>query len=168
MIETEVKVRVDDLKVFRDRILKAGAELVRDRHQEKNTLYDYSSLALFQKKQALRVREVGKKTFLTFKGTPQKSRKFKVREEYEVEVRKASALRKVLKRLGLSPVFQYRKHRTVYRKGRLNLCLDETAVGNFCEFEGKKSDIVKFVRSLEIPKTALLKLDYIELIKAGK
>ncbi len=164
MIETEAKIRIADLKSFRDKILKAGAVLEKERCLEKNTLYDFSGGLLRGKQQALRVRTIGRKTFLTFKGTPQKSRKFKVREEFETEVKKEKALLKILRRLGLAPAFRYRKHRTVFRKGRLKICLDETRVGDFCELEGEKSDIVRFVEAIGVPKSELIKLDYVQLM----
>ena len=164
MTETEAKIKIVDVKAFREKILKAGAVLVKERYLEKNTLYDFADASLRRKRQAVRIRTIGRKTFFTFKGTPQKSRKFKVREEFETEVKKGKALLKILRRLGLAPAFRYRKHRTVFRKGRLKICLDETQVGNYCELEGEKSDIVRFVKAIGAAKSELIKLDYIQLI----
>ena len=164
MTEIEAKIRIANLESFRKKILKAGAVLEKERYLEKNTLYDFSGGRLRARHQALRVRTAGRKTFLTFKGAPQKSRKFKVREEYETEVKKEKALLKVLRKLGLAPVFRYRKHRTVFRKGRLKICLDETLAGDFCELEGEKSEIVRFVEAIGVSKRELIKLDYVQLL----
>ena len=164
MTETEAKIKISDLKAFREKILRAGAVLEKERVLEKNILYDFPGAPLRQKQQAIRVRTIGRKTFLTFKGTPRKSRRFKVREEFETEVKKEKALLKILGRLGLAPAFRYRKHRTVFRKGRLKICLDETRVGNYCELEGEKSDIVRFIKEIGAVNSDLIKLDYVQLM----
>lgn len=169
MLEIEIKVRIPDLKPVRARLLELGAVLIRDRHHETNTLYDFRDGALYEKQQALRLRTIGRKAYLTFKGTPQKSRRFKVREEFETEVNNGRHLRLALKALGLVPVFSYEKRRTVLKKGRLKICLDETAAGCFIEFEGDREKIVRFAKLLKIPRKDWIKLDYVQLLKmAGK
>ena len=165
MVEIEVKIRINDISNFSEKISKLGAKLEKERHLEENTLYDFRSKDLQKKHQALRLRTTNKKIFLTFKGPPQKSRKFKIREEYETEVKNEKQLKKILKSLGLRPVFNYQKYRTVYRKKNLNVCLDETHIGNFLEIEGERNEIVKFSMALGISKGEFIKLDYIQLMK---
>jgi adenylate cyclase class 2 len=169
MLEIEVKVRVKDLEAMREALLQSGAALQKERYNEENTLYDFPSRALVQKRSALRLRRAGKKTFLAFKGTPQKSRRFKVRDEFETEVKNEKQTQKILQSLGLTPVFSYQKFRTVYRKGRLKICLDETAAGSFCEFEGEKNEIIRYAKILGFSRADLIKLDYVQLLeKKGK
>jgi len=169
VFEIEVKVLVADLKPIRDKLLAMGAVLVKEQHNEVNTLYDLRNRALYGKRQALRLRMAGKKAYLTFKGTPRKSRKYKVREEFETEVKNPRHLQKILKALGFVPVFRYEKLRTVLKKGPLKICLDETAAGNFIEFEGERQKIAQFSKRLRIPKKDWIKLDYIQLLQmAGK
>ncbi len=169
MLEIEVKLPVADPKAFRETLIRAGARLEKERTSEDNTLYDYRSGELRKKGQALRLRQAGRKTFLTFKGTPQKSRRFKVRKEFETEVRNGKQLRRILSSLGLVPAFRYRKLRTVFRKGTVKVCLDETAVGNFAELEGERSDIVRFAKTLGFSPAQMIKRDYVDLIReAGK
>ena len=169
MLEIEVKLPVADPKAFRETLISAGARLEKERTAEDNTLYDFRSGELRKKGQALRLREAGRKTFLTFKGTPQKSRRFKVRDEFETEVRNGKQVRRILRSLGLIPAFRYRKHRTVFRKGTVKICLDETAVGNFAELEGERSDIVRLAKTLGFSPAQMIKRDYVELIQeAGK
>lgn len=165
MVEIEVKIRIIDIKNIGEKILQLGAKLEKERFYEENTLYDFPSKILYKKRQALRLRKMNKKSFLTFKGPPQKSRKFKIREEYETEVKNEKQLRKILKSLGFIPVFNYEKHRTVYRKKILKISLDETSIGNFIELEGKRGEIVKFANALGVSKREFIKLDYIQLIK---
>ncbi len=165
MVEIEIKIKVKDLSSVEGNILRQGAKLEKERFFEENTLYDFPSEALYKKRQALRLRKIGQKTFLTFKGTPQKSRKFKIRDEYETEVKHQKQLQKILKSLGLAPVFDYQKYRKVFKKGSLKINLDETSAGNFLEMEGERNEIVKFAKALGFSKNEFIKLDYVQLIK---
>lgn len=168
MLEIEVKIKIEHLAEVKEKILSLGATLIKERHEHDDTFYDFPSLELRRKHHALRVRKINKKTFLTFKGPEQQSRKFKIREEFETEVKNERHLRKILKSLGFQPVFQYSKFRTVFRNKRLTICLDETPVGNFLELEGQQSDIVKFAHKLDVSKEDFIKLDYVQLIQREK
>jgi adenylate cyclase class IV len=59
---------------------------------------------------------------------------------------------------------RYGKFRTVYRLGRLTVCLDELAIGTFMELEGKRSDIVKAARVLGYGPADFIKSSYLELL----
>lgn len=168
MVEIEIKIRVDDINSFKEKILNQDARLEKERYSEENTLFDFLTQALTKKRQALRLRIADKKNFLTFKGPPEKSRKFKIRTEYETEVKNEKQTKKILKSLGFMPVFTYTKFRTVYRKKHLKICLDETPIGNFLELEGERNEIVKFTKALGISKKEFIKLDYIQLMKKAK
>jgi len=116
MTEIEVKIRIDNLEKLKEKLTALGAEIIKDRHGEENTLYDFPSQLLFSQQRALRLRTENKKAYLTFKGPPLKSRKFKIREEFETEVKNPKQMKKILKELGFIPTFSYKKYRTIYRK----------------------------------------------------
>ncbi len=164
MVEIEVKIRIDDPAAAREKILALGAAVHRERHREENTLYESPGGDLRKRGQALRVRVSGRKALLTFKGTTRKSRSFKVREEFETEVKKPRELARILKALGLGPAFTYAKHRTLFKKRRLTICLDETRVGAFIELEGERHEIVKFARSLGFSRKDFLTSSYADLL----
>jgi adenylate cyclase class 2 len=164
--EIEVKIRIDDPKAVREKVLGLGAVVARDRHLEQDTLFDFDPPLLRRKGRALRLRTVGKRATLTFKGETRKSRSFKVREEFESQVRDPRQLRKILKALGLRETFSYRKHRTVLRKSRLTICVDETPVGTYLELEGERHEIVRFARSLGYTRADFITLSYVEMIAA--
>jgi predicted adenylyl cyclase CyaB len=165
MTETEVKIRIQDPKAIRDKLLALGAVIIGDRALEENTLYDFPQETLKASRRALRVRKSGKRTTLTFKGSPKKSRSFKVREEFETRVSDAGQLRKVLRALGLQPTYSYRKHRTLLRRAHLLICLDETPAGFFIELEGKRHEITRFARTLGFTRADFIQADYVELIE---
>jgi len=164
MTEIEVKIRIGDPKSVREKLLALGAVVARDRHLERNVLFDFASGALRAGRRALRLRTTGKRATLAFKGEPQKSRSFKVREEHETQVRDPRQLRRILKALGLRETFAYTKHRTVLRTKRLTICIDETAVGNFLELEGERHEITRFARALGFGRADFITRDYVEMI----
>ncbi len=167
MMEVEVKARIGDPADARKLLAAAGAVETRPRHREINTLYDFRDGRLSRAGRAVRLRVVGTKALLTYKGPALKSRRFKVREEIETEVKKAGAAAKILAELGLVPVFHYEKRRTLFKKGPLTVCLDELAIGNFLEVEGERPKIVRFMKALGIPPKDWIKSSYISLIVAA-
>jgi predicted adenylyl cyclase CyaB len=165
--EIEIKIRVDDLEAVRRRLLALGAKILKERYDEENTLYDWPDRRLTKSRQALRVRRINRKTFLTFKGVPEKSRRFKIRMEHETEIRNGKDFVRILQNLGFVPVFRYAKHRTVLGQGTLKICLDETVLGYFLEFEGDREKIVRLARALGYPPSAWIRQDYVELLIAA-
>ena len=165
MLEIEIKIKIDNLAELRPALFRAGAHLEKERTAEENTLYDFRSGAFHEKRSALRLRRTGKKTFLTFKGAPQKSRRFKVREEFETEVKNEKQMKRILRGLGMVPAYHYKKFRTGYRTNRLRISVDETAAGCYLELEGQRSDIAKFARMLGFSPADWIKLDYIQLLQ---
>jgi adenylate cyclase class 2 len=167
VIEVEVKARVGDPASARAMLIAAGAVETRPRHREINTLYDFRDGRFAGSHRAVRLRVVGKKAVLTYKGPPMKSRRFKVREEIETEVKKAGAAAKILAELGLVPVYRYEKRRTLFKKGALTICLDELAIGNFLEVEGERPKIVRFMKALGIGRKDWIRSSYIGLIASA-
>jgi adenylate cyclase class 2 len=167
MTEIEVKIRIGDAKATREKILALGAVVARERHLEKNALFDFASGALGDGGRTLRLRTAGKRATLTFKGERRKSRSFKVREELETQVRDPGQARKILRALGLRETFAYEKRRTVFRKARLTVALDETAAGNFIELEGERHEIVRFAKALGYGRADFVTASYPDLL-AGR
>lgn len=168
MVEIEIKLRVRDLKSTRERLAALGATLVRERHLEENVLYDFAAGDLRRAHRAVRLRQAGRRATLTYKGPPEKSRSFKVREEFETGVADAGQMRKILRELGLRPAFSYSKHRTLWKKGTLRIALDETSVGDFLELEGERHVITRFARSLGYGRADFIRQTYVKLIgKSG-
>ena len=74
-------------------------------------------------------------------------------------------MKKILKELGFTPTFQYKKYRTTYRVKKCKICLDETSIGNYLELEGEQSQIVRIATSLGFLKKEFIKLDYVQMIR---
>lgn len=164
MTEIEVKIRIGEAKAAREKVLGLGAVVHRERHLEKNVLFDFAEGTLRAAGRALRLRSAGRRATLTFKGEPRKSRSFKVREEFETQVRDPRQARKILRALGFREAFAYEKRRTVFRKARLTVALDETAAGNFLELEGERHEIVRFAKALGFKRTDFITASYVDLL----
>jgi predicted adenylyl cyclase CyaB len=164
MVEIEVKIKVGSPGEAKRRLLAAGCVVEKERSVEADAFYDFPDGRLAAKNLALRLRTVRRRSWITLKGPARKSRSFKIREEFESEVRDPAGFRRILKALGLRIVFQYRKRRTLFRQGRLRISLDETSVGKYVEIEGRRSDIVKFAKSLGYARKDFVVLDYVRMI----
>ncbi|MGD2245117.1 MAG: class IV adenylate cyclase [Candidatus Aminicenantes bacterium] len=164
MLEIEVKIQIKNPELMSQKILDLGATQHRARFFEENTLYDYPDQTLTKKRQAVRLRTTHQTAFLTFKDHPQKSRTFKIREEFETEVKNALQMKKIMKSLGLVPSFEYKKFRTVFRAKNLKICVDELPIGSFIELEGEQNHIVRFAESLGFSRKDFIKKDYVALL----
>jgi adenylate cyclase class 2 len=138
--ETEIKLKINDVRAFQRKLKRLGARLVgagTGRVHEENVIFDTPQGGLAKHGQLLRIRretpecrgkpqkgELKHRVVLTFKrpiernaaeasgGSP---RSYKVREEIEVEVSDATDLARIFEGLGMNGWFRYEKYRTTFR-----------------------------------------------------
>jgi adenylate cyclase class 2 len=140
--ETEIKLRIADLRAFQKKLQKLGAKAAFagiGRVHEENLIFDTPEGGLAKHGQLLRVRtetpELAKKSqgqkaarvVLTFKRPPEGvparfgeaggGHRHKVREEIEVEVADSGPLTKIFEGLGMRGWFRYEKYRTTFKLG---------------------------------------------------
>jgi adenylate cyclase, class 2 len=139
--ETEIKLKISDIRAFHRALKRIGARLVGDgsgRVHEENLIFDTPQGGLAKHGQLLRIRietpearakrksrNAKQRVILTFKqpvagSTEGRSghrqyRQYKVREEIELEVSEAGPLTKIFEGLGMSGWFRYEKYRTTFR-----------------------------------------------------
>jgi len=138
MVENEIKLPVHDSPdAARLRVEALGYRLHRDRTLESDQLFDDLNGQLKSSDRILRLRRVGDRAILTYKGPAQRTR-HKSREEIETDISDPAALVLVLDRLGYQPGFRYEKYRTMFRRADETgvVTLDETPIGTFLELEG--------------------------------
>jgi adenylate cyclase class 2 len=175
--EIEIKLRVQDVAAIRHRLKRLRAREISPRTYESNTLYDTPRHDLRRRDQLIRIRiehpasNFGKRTpnenapaVLTYKGPsllsrnatkagrhPKTRARFKIKEEWEVSVAGADEMARILRALGLHPVFRYEKFRTTFVLPRirgLKIELDEAPVGTYLELEGPIAAINRAARLL--------------------
>jgi len=154
--ETEVKIRIADVKATRKRLRELGFRPVHRRSLEDNTLFDTPERTLRKVRSILRLRHYGPQWIVTFKGTPAPDSLYKSRLELETAVERPQVIRSIFEALGFRPVFRYQKYRSCYvpegepgrRRTSLEVALDETPIGSFLELEGSRSQIDRVARQL--------------------
>ena len=135
--ETEVKIQLPQTDVVQERLQGAGFSESVPRLFEANTLYDTKNNDLRQSNMLLRLRRVGDKHVITWKGKGEPG-PHKSRPEIETKVQSGEHMHQILGQLGFQATFRYEKFRTEYRSenGEGVVTVDETPIGNFLEIEG--------------------------------
>jgi adenylate cyclase, class 2 len=142
MLEIEVKYRVDDLADLERKLRALGAAPLEDRN-DADAYFNAPHRDFAQTDEALRVRRIGPRNFVTYKG-PRTDAQTKTRTEVEVPLAdgpEADAdIQRVLTLLGFRPVAVVRKHRRVFELQRegycVHACLDTVdRVGAYAELE---------------------------------
>jgi adenylate cyclase class 2 len=148
-LEVEVKFLVEELDAARQRLLAAGATLLKPRILEHNIRFDTPGESLRQRDELLRLRQ-DTAARLTFKGASHSalSSEAKVREEIEVEVSSLAQIALILERLGFRPFQVYEKYRETFHWRGVEIVLDEMPFGNFIELEGDEAAIKQAAAAL--------------------
>ncbi|MBV9761477.1 MAG: class IV adenylate cyclase [Acidobacteriaceae bacterium] len=135
--ETEVKIRLGSAAGMAERLAAAGFAVSVPRVFESNTLFDTKEGRLARERMLLRLRQVGGKTVITWKG-PERPGPHKCRPEIETKVESAEAMQEIFGHLGFEPGFRYEKYRIEFTQPdkRGTATLDETPIGDFLELEG--------------------------------
>lgn len=173
-LEIEVKLKISNLRLLRQNLLKIGCNETASRSLERNWTWDFPGHPFRQQGKLLRVRCFAGHGLLTFKGPARQSRLFKIREERETEVQDSETLGLILQRLGLQAVFCYEKFRTSYslkipkQRHSANLTVDETPIGNYLEIEGREADIQWIAAQLGFDEEVFIKESYLALFANSK
>ncbi len=136
-IEVEVKIRLPGTENIHRLLESAGLAISVSREFESNIIYDTEDNKLRERGVLLRLRHVGSKNVITWKGRaapgPHKSR-----PELETTIGSLETLHSILTELGFRPSFKYEKYRTEFASGDEAgvVTLDETPIGDFLELEG--------------------------------
>lgn len=174
MLEIEVKARLGDPKNTERSIIALGAvPLGIEKHVD--TYYSAPHCDFGETDEALRIRVVDGKYFLTYKG-PKLDRVSKTRKEFEVEINDVGTIGNILSSLGFQPVATIVKKRKKYRLGNFSIDLDEVKnLGSFIEIElmvksqdnheEKVESIFKFLDKIGIGRASTIRKSYLELLK---
>jgi adenylate cyclase class 2 len=163
-LETEIKIRISGVPAIRTRLRDLGFRIHKPRVFESNVILDTPARDLGKRRELIRIRRVGGRSIVTYKG-PSKGGRHKSREEIETQVADPEALETIFARLGLQPTFRYEKIRTEYERSghRGIVTVDETPVGDFLEIEGSPKWIDATARELGFTRSDYIILSYGEL-----
>ncbi len=167
-MEVEVKFKIEDFGEIEKRLVKAG-EFVTEKVEE--DLYFNSPWRDFRESdEALRIRKDSEGITLTYKGKKIDT-ETKTREEIKLRIESFKRCRKILEKLGFTPVRWVRKRRKIYRIDEAIVCLDELeSIGKFVEVEIESDDIgnakkkiFEIARSLGLKGESIRK-SYLEML----
>jgi adenylate cyclase class 2 len=168
MNEVEAKILEVDVDEIRKKLLALGARLEYKETQICRIL-DFDDKRLHEKGEIIRVRKVGNKVELTFKGPTEKIGNTKSREEIETHVEDFETALKIFEKIGLTPVRSYEKHRESYKLGNITFELDNfpnIPVPPFLEIEGtSREEVVEMAEKLGFKKEELKSFNGLELLK---
>lgn len=170
MLEIEVKVKAD-LKAVEKRLIEEGANLVSEERQI-DSYYNAPHRDFSQTDEALRLRSVGRKDMLTYKG-PRLATVSKSRKEITLSVPR-KPIEELLGSLGFSKFGQVIKSRRNYELGDLSVSLDNVKnLGTFMEiealaeerdFEFHEKRVIELLEKLGFSQGEIIKQSYLELI----
>ncbi len=159
--EVEVKFRIEDAAMVRERLRALGATS-RGVVHERNVIYDAGN-RFRESGELLRLRQ-DRRAVLTYK-RPIPDPKYKVREELEVEVSDFDTAARLLERLGFAPALVYEKERETWRLPSGEVEVDRLPFGWFVEIEAPADQLDRIARSLGLDPTQGLADDYVSLYR---
>lgn len=147
-IESEVKIKVDDLAPLERKLHDLGAAMKAERVYERNVRYEDVGNTFTPAARVLRLRQ-DTRVRLTYK-EPHDAANEKVwaRTELEVTVSDFDTMDLLLKKLGYHPAWVYEKYRTTYELHGCEVVLDELPFGPFIEVEGEAAAIERVLVDL--------------------
>jgi adenylate cyclase class 2 len=136
-IETEVKIAVPHWTAqdAAERLAGVNLSVTAARVFEANFVYDTPEQSIRRAQMLLRLRRVGERNLLTWKG-PSEPGPHKSRPELELPFESFETMHQILGHLGFQTYFRYEKYRTEFESAQGTVTFDETPIGNFLELEG--------------------------------
>jgi len=167
-VEIEVKIKVESLEPWREKLRRLDAELESPRVLERNLVFDTARQRLRKQGILLRLRRLEAGSVLTMKRPVQNSSPYKVREEIEVEISDFARMERILRGIGFRTFFIYEKYREVFTSKGTRIMLDETPIGNFLEIEGEPAGIDAVTAELGFSAQDYIRDSYYQLfLQAG-
>jgi adenylate cyclase, class 2 len=162
--EIEIKLPSAGVEESRRKLQAAEFLVAKQRVFEENTVYDTAATDLRRSSRLLRLRRIGDRYKLTYKGSPEPG-KHKSREEIETDIADGQAFNAILVRLGYRQVFRYEKFRTEFQQQGSDgiATLDETPIGTYLELEGDPEWIDHTARTLGYEEKDYITASYARL-----
>lgn len=140
--EIEIKFKIENPNFLRKILKNQGAKFL-GKTFERTFRFDTPDSKLEKNKKFLRIR-TGFKNVITLKKKI-KSKKFKKREEIELEIADPEKMKIILEILGFTKIRVMEKYREKWRLHGVEIVIDKLPVGNFIEIEGKEKSIKEIV-----------------------
>ena len=151
MKEIELKVLEIDVKKIIKKLVSLGAKKILSKTFFVEKAFDLEDKRITKNNNLLRLRQEGKKTYLTYKYKENKGKIFRMADETEVEVSNFTDVEQILKLIGFNCYRVREKWRTTYEIDQVKVEVDQyPKIPIYLEFEGSIKGIKKVLRVLEI------------------
>ena len=158
-----MKIPVPDLAAVGRRLSRVGGRRIAGSELEANVLFDAPDGRLAATGRVLRLRRVGARSLLTFKGPAQMEGPIKRRTEIELEIASPENMTELLGELGFAPSVRYEKRRERWLVGDVEVDLDRTPMGDFVELEGPAEALEGVALELELDSSDAVEGTYLDL-----
>ncbi|MBN1694912.1 class IV adenylate cyclase [candidate division WOR-3 bacterium] len=123
MKEIEVKILEINVEEVEKKLKEMGAEKVFEGEMV-SIYFDFSDRLLEKEGKILRLRQKGGKVILTYKELITQD-KAKIMDENELEVQDFDLMLEIFEKIGLSPLYKFKKYRTTYELNRTHFEIDK-------------------------------------------
>ena len=141
MKEIEVKVLEIDIEEIEKKLKKMGAEKVFE-GEIVSIYFDFPNKLLEKEGKVLRLRQKDDKVILTYKELVTQD-EAKIMDEDELEVQNFDLMKEIFEKIGLSPLYEFKKHRTTYELNQTHFEIDKyPGIPAFLEIESPDLDTI--------------------------
>lgn len=163
MLEVEIKSGLDERNL--ERLMSINPEFLKTEFQE-DIYFNHPSRDFSKTDEALRIRKIDEKYFLTYKGE-KTDIETKTREEIEIPC--SIEMISILEKLGFKKAAEVKKTRKLFQLENLKICLDDVSMlGKFIEIESNnyedKEKIFEILNKIGLQKKDTIRESYLELI----
>ena len=166
MKEIEVKFQVKNFKKIVLALMELGAQL-EWKGVEVSYFFDNAEGTLRKEHKNLRLRKwEGEKNILTLKTPAERtSKKYKIKNEYEIVVDNIDRARNLLKHLGFQEYLRYKKHREHWKLPDAAIELDTLMGHHFVEVEAPKKRIDELAHALGLEWSHVVRQGYVSILR---
>jgi adenylate cyclase class 2 len=153
MLEIEIKSKISSPPEIEKKIIDLGGKFYKEVFEE-DLYFNHPGRDFSKTDEALRLRKVEGKYFLTYKG-PKLDKLTKTREEFNLEVSDWESALEIFKSLGFNEVSSVEKERRIFKIRDYLVMIDHLkGLGDFIEVEKKgeydPNELIDFLKSLGV------------------
>jgi adenylate cyclase class 2 len=161
-MENEIKFKISNPKKLCSLLVSLGARKY-PKLKEEDYSFDSQDGSLSRQGKLLRLRKIGNKALLTFKGPLMKAQ-FKKREEINIELNDFNVAKQLLYEIGFMGKFVKEKIRQKFAYEGLDISLDKVPfIGYYIEIEGKDRKILEFIKKIGLNRKDAIRESYEQL-----
>lgn len=165
MKEIEIKIKIENIKEIRDKILNLNVEFIKT-EKEIDEYFDFEDKRLINADKTLRIRN---KEVVCFKGPRENHENKKISEETEIKINNYENFINFLNKSGIKVSFVKEKIREYFKKDNLIITIDTLPyLGSFIEIEGPEEAIDNAANKLGFSKDDYITEIYSKLFNKFK